>query len=832
MSKKLKTFKKSLSVFMVTVILFGTLGPAPLIFAENKKIGDTDLVLEKLESKRLEKTEQLRNFDSEEKTKEFNADESLKKISETKSDLKKQDYVQGEVLVKFKEQKINLEQSAGRTKAKQFAVSKSLDKKEDIRKSNISVLKIKDTKTVEEKTAELKNDPDVEYAQPNFLYYPLAIDTNDTHRDKLWGLDNIDDKDIDAPEAWAILDGTEEDIIVAVIDSGVAYNHPDLVNNMWDGSACVDENGNALGGCNHGYDYEDNDKTPLPTCSSHGTHIAGTIGAVKNNNIGILGVAPNVKIMVIKGLQILPTNQVVKGINFAKHNGAKVINASWGNGANNCNEAFDQALYGAIQNFDGLFIAAAGNDGKNHDGSTYFDSPSDYGHNTSCWTGLDNVINVAATDQNDNLWEDSDYGINFVDIGAPGVNIYSTGFVQELFTDASLPSFTNTLFTKTSGNWKTSTWADVGGDVSDKNAQANSSYVNNDHSVLTLTTPLDTTQIDSGDVWLSFYLQADIEYYNSSCSYDYLAVEIDNNDENWVQKGDKFCGEYNGKKDVNLGIGTSNMRVRFVWHTDEIVTKTQVPIIDDITISNTNSYQSCSGTSFAAPHVAGLAALIWGYDSELSYSEVKDVILTTGDELPNADDRAKIATGKRINAYSALNSLASSGTEVSGNITEDTTWTLANSPYIVTGTIQVLENVKLTIEPGVEVKFDQDTGLNIGGELNAIGIESEMITFTSNQDVPNPGDWIGIKFTDDATDAQVDSQNNYLSGSIIKYCVIEYGGGSSNGIYFVGAIELNRASPYVSNNIIRHNFSYDAGGGMFVYLASPIITHNTFSNNV
>ena len=180
----------------------------------------------------------------------------------------------------------------------------------------------------------------------------------------------------------------------------------------------------------------------------------------------------------------------------------------------------------------------------------------------------------------------------------------------------------------------------------------------------------------------------------------------------------------------------------------------------------------------------------------------------------------------------ALTGQVNAETEVGGNISINTTWTLDNSPYIVTGTVQVLGDVKLTIEPGVEVKFNENTGLNIGGELNAVGTESEMIIFTSNQDAPQSQDWIGIKFTDDSVDAQVDSQNNYLSGSIIKYCVIEYGGGFSNGIYFVGAIELNRASPYVSNNVIRHNFSYDAGGGMFVYIASPVITYNTFSDNI
>lgn len=141
------------------------------------------------------------------------------------------------------------------------------------------------------------------------------------------GISGTIDADIDAPEAWALNEGTNGTVIVAVIDSGVAYNHPDLLGNMWNGSSCVSDTGAALGGCNYGYDFEDSDKTPLPTTSSHGTHVAGTIAAIKNNSKGSVGVAPNAKIMAIKSS--LTTVDNVKSINFARYNGAKVINASW-----------------------------------------------------------------------------------------------------------------------------------------------------------------------------------------------------------------------------------------------------------------------------------------------------------------------------------------------------------------------------------------------------------------------------------------------------------------------------------------------------------------------
>ncbi|MCK5460251.1 hypothetical protein KAI52_03990, partial [Candidatus Parcubacteria bacterium] len=161
MSKKF--FKKSFVGFMVLTIFIWPLAP----ILSSTIAGDEDVLLRKMQVKQSEKIRQLKGLDGEKKTKTFSTDESLKKTAEMKQP-QKPSYVEGEVLVKFKDSKINLEQSSGRMKATQFAVSKNLDKKDDIRKSNISVLKIKDTKTVEEKIAELKNDERVEYVQPNF----------------------------------------------------------------------------------------------------------------------------------------------------------------------------------------------------------------------------------------------------------------------------------------------------------------------------------------------------------------------------------------------------------------------------------------------------------------------------------------------------------------------------------------------------------------------------------------------------------------------------------------------------------------------------------------
>lgn len=152
---------------MVVAVLSGTMAPMATIFAADEKMTGNELEFRKLKTEQLEKAGQLKDFDGEGKMKTFNADESLKKTTETKQP-QKQNYVEGEVLVKFKEQKIDLEQYDGRAKAMQFAASKNLDKKEDIRKSNISVLKTKSDESAEGMIERLKGDERVEYVEPNY----------------------------------------------------------------------------------------------------------------------------------------------------------------------------------------------------------------------------------------------------------------------------------------------------------------------------------------------------------------------------------------------------------------------------------------------------------------------------------------------------------------------------------------------------------------------------------------------------------------------------------------------------------------------------------------
>ncbi len=130
--------------------------------------------------------------------------------------------------------------------------------------------------------------------------------------------------------------------------------------------------------------------------------------------------------------------------------------------------------------------------------------------------------------------------------------------------------------------------------------------------------------------------------------------------------------------------------------------------------------------------------------------------------------------------------IASGPTEISGIISTNTTWTAANSPYIITGNILIENEVTLIIKSGIEVKFDGYYYLNVEGSLIATGNENNLIIFTSNKITSNSNDWQYIRF----------GENSNVSRSVIEYCIIEY---SQFGIYCYGS------SPSLSNNVITNN---------------------------
>ena len=273
--------------------------------------------------------------------------------------------------------------------------------------------------------AALKTNPNVIYAEPNY-YVTVDLTPVDTDFNLQWGLNNtgqtsgIAGADIRAINAWDLNTGGNS--IIAVIDTGIDYNHPDIKNNVWTNPGeiqgnGIDDDGNGFVDDYYGWDFSNNDNDPMDDMG-HGTHVAGIIAAEGNNNQGISGVNWQAKVMGLKFINangVGTTTNAIKAINYAIAMGVKISNNSWGGGG------YSQALFETLLNAEHmghLFIAASGNNGLNTD------DPINSPHYPSSYD-LQNIISVTATDESDNKASFANWGGTSVDIAAPGVQIRS-----------------------------------------------------------------------------------------------------------------------------------------------------------------------------------------------------------------------------------------------------------------------------------------------------------------------------------------------------------------------------------------------------------------------
>jgi subtilisin family serine protease len=304
-----------------------------------------------------------------------------------------------------------------------------------IHKSNGSEflhVKLPEGVSVEEALAKMTGDARVEFAVPNTIYTLPEFQksggsiSNDPDSSKLWGLNNegqtggTADADIDAPEAWAVHTGrnqAEGGPIIAVIDTGIDYNHPDLKPNMWTNPGEVpgdgiDNDGNGVIDDVHGYNAIGDNGDPMDT-QGHGSHCAGTIAAAGNDGNGVVGVNHKASLMAVRIFGDDGSSDaaaIIKAIQYADANGARITSNSWGGPVPNA------GIKQAFADSSAFHLVAAGNSAFNNDYLPSFPA----NHN------LPNLLSVAATDHNDGLAEFSQYGKKKVHLGAPGVDILST----------------------------------------------------------------------------------------------------------------------------------------------------------------------------------------------------------------------------------------------------------------------------------------------------------------------------------------------------------------------------------------------------------------------
>ena len=358
------------------------------------------------------------------------------------------EYVEGELLIKFSETVTAqaIESTLAQAGAQTVEIFSAI---------GVRHIKLAPSQSVEDAVKQFSALPNVEYAEPNYIYHTHAV-PNDPSFGDLWGLQNtgqtggLEGADISAVEAWDITTGSDQ-VIIGVIDTGIDYKHPDLSANIYtnpgeDAWAIpndptsgngFDDDGNGYVDDWKGWDFISNDNDPYDD-NMHGTHCAGTIGAVGNNATGVVGVNWTVKLMPLKFLDSSgsgDTADAIKAITYATDMGAHILSNSWGGGG------YSASLEDAIKyaNDHGvLFVAAAGNDGTNNDTTPHY--PSNY--------DVPNVIAVAASDDSDQraLWggggggddcgflcssamavtPGSNYGPKTVDLAAPGKGILST----------------------------------------------------------------------------------------------------------------------------------------------------------------------------------------------------------------------------------------------------------------------------------------------------------------------------------------------------------------------------------------------------------------------
>jgi thermitase len=481
-------------------------------------------------------------------------------------------------------------------------------------------------------------DPAVEYAQPNYRYRKLATTPNDPLYPQLWGLRNVAGRDIDAEAAWDVsTDCTGNGVVVAVVDTGVNHRHEDLAANMWDGGPSDP---------NHGRDFVGaGDDDPMDL-DGHGTHVAGTIAAVGDNLRGTTGVCWRASILAVRVLDESGngfTADLLQGIEFAVSRGAKVVNLSLGG------PAFDPALADAISSADAVVVAAAGNEGRNNDSGSTPTYP--------CNFTAPNLICVAALDRAFALPAFSNCGPTSVDLGAPGVDITSAWPGRTLTDDFNSLGM---LDWTSSGGWSyrllnngalhtlvnPSTFPGPGAYAAEADQRAFKAF----------------SLAGAAAATLRFRAQHDLAA-NDAVDVGYRPAGGDPFAPGGAVFADALAGSTGGALepfayDLSACAGAT-CSVGFRLRSDASAAGRGIGVVDftiDLADDASTAYEAHDGTSMAAPHVAGIAALVLAYNPAFAVADV--VTAVKGGGAPAAALSGRTATGRAASAAGSLTYLA------------------------------------------------------------------------------------------------------------------------------------------------------------------------------
>ena len=560
------------------------------------------------------------------------------------------------------------------------------------------LVQVEPGQTAPQAVRELEGDPAVAVAERDG-YRKLDGVPNDPLFGELWGLRNqglgingfsgaLSGDDINATSAWDRAIGSPS-TVVADIDSGYRFDSPDLGPVAWENTADPpgggDNDGNGYVDDTHGYDFvganaesptEDNNPTDDNLISGgHGVHTAGTIGAAGDNGTGISGVARNARIMPLRvcansaaaGNETrCPFSSILKGINYAGNMHARAANMSLGG------NTFTQTEVNAIAAHpETLYVISAGNDGGNNDGGEAAPKghhyPCDYrptvDANPPVPGAVDNIVCVAATDQADGLASFSDWGPTSVDLGAPGTEVLSTfpakdnwdrdDFEANDFEDRWLP-FESGFGRAPAGDGPLTSFGMT--DTPGATPEANQTY-----AVLSAT----NVHVPVG----TGLCRIKGMRYRKGGSYNYGY---------YLDEGSGGLHEFIGGETAGsamasfqtepiLNLAGHTVTLYFKYTADSTPTAGEGIWLDDVRLecfaplSTPPTYEFLQGTSMAAPHVTGAAALLWSLKPSASVTEVREALLNSVD--PIASLSGKTTTGGRLDVAAALDELVPPGTE-------------------------------------------------------------------------------------------------------------------------------------------------------------------------
>lgn len=649
-------------------------------------------------------------------------------------------YAPDQLIVKFRPE-VRLEQNTLRTHV--ASLDHSLTRVNAKRLSRmhgaegVYKLKVSQGTDIQQAVDILNADPAVDYAETDYLAH-YASTPNDPRYGDQWGLTKVAVED-----AWDQTTG-ESSVMIAVIDSGIDLTHEDLAPNLWfnpgeiSGDGVDNDNNGFIDDVN-GWNFVDsnNDVNDLV---GHGTQVTGIAAAESNNELGIAGVCGDCKIMPVKVSQVsgfANYSDIAAGVYYAVQKGARVINISLGGYSNST--TLQNALDYAREN-NVVVVAGAGNDNSS---DPFY--PAAY----------EDVIAVGGTDQDDLKTDTSNYG-TWVDLSVPGVDILSTNipgsyeFVSGTSFAAPFVSGAAGLLLSLHPDWTP--------------ALVRSQFMHTADDITSLN-PDYAGLLGAGRLNIGSSMQEP-----------------------------KPILTYEGY----AGNGVPNLRPDFGSSVSLTVTiaNTWADAVDvGGTLTTKDSYVTITskaadfGIILAGESASNTSAFTFTIAAEADYNHSMPFRLT----LKTADGSYSTTLDFTITTRSRVEL-------VSGAINEDTTWT-SDRIYQITNNTLVLEDVKLTIEPGTIVKFDEGKMLQISGELIADGEPDQEIIFTSSKENPTPGDWNIIKFSTESIDAIVDENYEYISGSIFRYVNVKYG----RGIGLVDAI------PYFSNVLFTNNTGNNEG---------------------